>query len=352
MALAIWGGFVLLECLIDPAILPMALVWAANGMMLMMVLRFCLERAPERGLLRALVFVLATIATALLQTLFDLSSVAIVGQVLLAGMGTPPAGYTVSPLSLPPLLGFKISMRSYLWIYGLYAAAVALHGLARVELKAREESYVARLKAQKAELDALRLHVNPHFLFNALNGLASLAGTEKSRDTERMALDLARYYRSSFIDMDQDVLPLSEELEGVEAYLDLETRRLVKLTSILDCPEDLLSTPVPAMILQPLVENAVKYGVAGHENPPPVRIEVRALGGRVSLVCESGVSPHPDAPGTGSGLENVRRRLERAFGDEASLTQEQADNRWRVTIILPREEGLARPEGLFAVASS
>jgi|GEM_PF-745222 len=335
LAAAIWSGFVLLEALIDPMSVLMASIWAIHGFGLMMLLKAILDRAPTSGGPRVATFVIATVMVAFVQTTLDLTATFLLGASLLSQLADPPPGTIVSPVGLALSLTFKVSLRSYLWIYGLYAAAVALRAAARNEFKAREDSYAARLQAQRAELDALRLQVNPHFLFNALNGLASLASTEKSRDTERMALGLARYYRSSLVDLGSDAVPLGEELESVQAYLEVESHRLEKLELRLDCPEDILTTPVPAMILQPLVENAVKYGVAGHDQPQPICLSARRLGDRLELVCESGVSPHPDPPGTGSGLRNIHRRLETIFGEDASLVLEQDRTRWRAVISMP-----------------
>jgi len=133
-----------------------------------------------------------------------------------------------------------------------------------------------------------------------------------------------------------DVLPLRAELENVETCIALEQRRLENLSLVVDCPDELLSTPVPAMILQPIVENAIKYGVSGHDDPRALRVLIRQAGAMVQITCESGLSPFPDPPGTGSGLRNVRRRLQSAFGDRASMTQDQAQDCWRVVIALPR----------------
>lgn len=335
LAIAIWTGFVILEALIDPAITGMALIWATHGFILMMLLKVCLDRAPRQGGWRLAVFVLCTVVIAVLQTALDVFGTQVVGPALLTGLAPPPEGIRISPLGVAPILTFKVSLRSYLWIYGLYAAALALHGVARRELEAREESYAARLAAQRAELDALRLRVNPHFLFNALNGLASMAGSDKSRETEEMALALARYYRSSFIDIDRDLIPLGVELDAVQDYLELEGHRLEKLEFVLECSDTILEAELPPMILQPLIENAVKYGVAGHAEPPPVRVTARREGEVLQLICESGVSPNPDGAGAGTGLQTVRRRLEKAFGDRATLVLDRGDTRWRATIEMP-----------------
>lgn len=335
LAAAIWFGFVLLEALIDPMSVVMASIWAIHGFALMMLLKVILDRAPNSGGPRVATFIVATIMVAFVQTTLDLTTTFLLGSSLLSLLADPPPGTIVSPVGLALSLTFKVSLRSYLWIYGLYAAAVALRAASRNEFRAREDSYAARLQAQRAELDALRLQVNPHFLFNALNGLASLASTGKSRDTERMALGLARYYRSSLVDLGSDMVPLGEELESVQAYLEVESHRLEKLEFQLDCPEDILTAQVPAMILQPLVENAVKYGVAGHDRPQPIRLSARRLGDRLELVCESGVSPHPDPPGTGSGLRNIHRRLKTIFGEDAALVLEQGQTPWRAIISMP-----------------
>lgn len=335
LAIAIWAGFIILEALIDPASTPMAIIWAAHGFVLMMLLKVCLDRAPQRGGWRLAVFLICTVAIAFVQATLVVMGTLVLGPSLLSGLATPPDGMRISPLGAAPLLTFKVNFRSYLWIYGLYAAALALQAVSRREMEAREESYAARLAAQRAELDALRLRVNPHFLFNALNGLASLAGSDKGRETEEMALALARHYRSSFIDIDRDLIPLGVELDAAQDYFELEGHRLEKLEFVLECSDEILDAELPPMILQPLIENAVKYGVAGHDAPPPIQVTARREGQVLQLVCESGVSPNPDGAGAGTGLQTVRRRLEKAFGDRATLAVGQRDGRWRATIEMP-----------------
>lgn len=323
----------LLEMLIDPAVFVMALIWAAHGFLIMMALKAGLSRAPVRG--RIALFFLLPIGAALVQTALDLTGVVLFGSKFLANIADQPFGMVVSPLAIALSTAFKVSLRSYLWIYGLYAAAVALRMSAQGEFEAREEGYAAQVQAQRAELDALRLQVNPHFLFNALNSVASLAGDGQMRQTEQMALNLARYYRSTFIDMDRDVVLLGDELDTVQAYLEMETHRLEKLAFVLDCPQEVLGAKLPPMILQPLVENAVKYGVAGHDRPRPILITARRQGGHLQLSCESGISPDPDPPGAGTGLTTVRRRLANVFGDRAALVLENTDGGWRANITVP-----------------
>ncbi|NIJ33660.1 sensor histidine kinase [Sphingomonas oligoaromativorans] len=180
-----------------------------------------------------------------------------------------------------------------------------------------------RAAAQAAELRALRYQVNPHFLFNTLNSLSSLVLTGRQEQAERMILNLSTFFRTSLCDDPTVDVPLSEEIHLQRLYLDIEAVRFPeRLVIDIDIPERLQSACVPGLILQPLVENAVKYGVSRSKKPVTIRIRARESELGLLLCVEDDGDPLPtpiDAiNGTGVGLQNVRDRLVARFGEAGS----------------------------------
>lgn len=181
----------------------------------------------------------------------------------------------------------------------------------------------ALVAAREAELRALHYQVNPHFLYNALNSLSTLILDRRIEQADDMVQRLAAFFRGRLtVDPLRDVT-LAEEIETQKLYLDLEQLRFSGRMRIdIDVPADLQAAAVPSLILQPLVENAVKHGVH-----PPGRCTVIALtasrtpqGLRIE-VCDNGPKhPGPGSAGIGVGLENVRSRLRARYGDQATLT--------------------------------
>ncbi|WP_454886885.1 sensor histidine kinase [Sphingomonas oryzagri] len=176
-----------------------------------------------------------------------------------------------------------------------------------------------RAAAQSAELRALRYQVNPHFLFNTLNSLSSLVMTGKEHEAERMILNLSTFFRTSLTGDPTEDVPLSEEITLQRLYLDIETVRFPeRLIAQIEVPELLRTACVPGLILQPLVENAVKYGVSRSRRPVTIRIHASAEAEMLRLSVEDDGDPVAAAEGgTGVGLRNVRDRLAARFGDVA-----------------------------------
>jgi len=194
-----------------------------------------------------------------------------------------------------------------------YAAAVR---------NAEREAAGYRAAARDAELRALRYQVNPHFLFNTLNSLSSLVLKDHRDEAERMILNLATFFRTSLTaDPTEDVL-LSEEIHLQRLYLDIEAVRFPeRLIVNIAIPPSLLTACVPCLILQPLVENAIKYGVSRAKQPVTVFIAAREDSHGLVLTVEDDGDPMADAQptdGTGVGLKNVTDRLKARFGDAAA----------------------------------
>jgi two-component system LytT family sensor kinase len=181
--------------------------------------------------------------------------------------------------------------------------------------------------AQAAQVRALRYQVNPHFLFNTLNSLSSLVMTNRSDRAENMLLALSTFFRTSLsLDPSADVT-LAEEIDLQRLYLDIEMARFPdRLQVEIDVPPSLEQARLPALLLQPIVENAIKYGVSKSRKAVLIRIEARHLDNHRMVLEISNRLKHggkEDLPaatheGTGVGLGNVCQRLEARFGSRAS----------------------------------
>ncbi|WP_370307287.1 sensor histidine kinase [Sphingobium abikonense] len=201
---------------------------------------------------------------------------------------------------------------------GLYLALSYASEARRVERRA------ARLEraAQHAELRSLRYQVNPHFLFNTLNSLSSLVMKDRRDEAEQMIMSLSNFYRTSLTGDPLDDVPLAEEVHLQKLYLDIEGVRFPdRLKTVIDIPPSLLTACVPGLILQPVVENAIKYGVSRTSQPVEIRITAREDGDMMHInVTDNGPNPPGDADGgSGIGLANVRDRLTARFGESGRI---------------------------------
>ncbi|MEA3064379.1 MAG: two-component system, LytTR family, sensor kinase, partial [Sphingomonadales bacterium] len=206
----------------------------------------------------------------------------------------------------------------------------------------------AEREAQDAQLRALRYQVNPHFLFNTLNSLSSLVMARREEEAEAMIVNLSTFFRSSLtLDPSEDI-PLSQEIEFQQLYLDIEKSRFPRRLDVrIDVPPALGSARVPPLILQPLVENAIKHGVARTAEPVSLTIAAREGDGQLILVVENDRGPSvpvPSEEGTGVGLANVCERLAARFGGEAACEHRPLPGGgWRVTLTMPVLEEAEMP---------
>jgi hypothetical protein len=211
---------------------------------------------------------------------------------------------------------------------GRTAAEVSEH------VEALRNQEMNRLVSQ-AELRALQSQINPHFLFNALNTLYGTIPREAA-GARRMVLNLADIFRY-FLHSERTFVPLWQEMQIVRAYLEVEQLRFGdRLRVELHVDEAALEVPVPVLSVQPLVENAIKHGVAPSAEPGyvSVRAELRLNELRIS-VENSGSNMAGEAPGTGVGLRNVRRRLEICYGSGASLDLAYGSRKTTAEIAIP-----------------
>jgi len=185
-----------------------------------------------------------------------------------------------------------------------------------VEAKLREE-------AARAELAALQARINPHFFFNTLNTIASLVEHDP-RAAEEVVQTLADLFRYTFRVADSAPVPLAEELEFIDGYLEIERARFGdRLRVVWDVAPESSAAHVPGLLLQPLVENAVIHGIAPVPRGGTVRIMTRAVGADLVVEVEDDGAGLPGSAENlvldGHGLGNVRRRLRTLYGDRGCL---------------------------------
>jgi two-component system, LytTR family, sensor kinase len=244
----------------------------------------------------------------------------------------------VLPIRLPSrgtryiLLGRRSGGRRYL---SEDLAALGRAGSIIVEqIELYRESEMRRLAAQ-AELRALQSQIHPHFLFNALNALYGIIPREAkgARETVLNLADIFRY----FLETRKTYLPLEQELNIVRAYLEIERLRLgPKLRIEFDVAKEALATPIPVLSIQPLVENAVKHGIAPRAEGGLVRIEARHTASRALEIRVRDTGAGFAKPGAGGiGLENVARRLELCYGSEAALEIRSGVDGTEVSFAIP-----------------
>lgn len=253
------------------------------------------------------------------------------------------AGAAVDPSANLDGLNWAGAIRTVLfwtWFFlawaGLYLALMYgfdVHEEQRRSAELRERAHIAQLRA-------LHSQINPHFLFNSLNSVSALILDKKGEKAEEMVVKLARFLRLGLAADPTRKIPLELEIELQRTYLEIEQLRYPDLVVEVGLPEEIKDALVPSLILQPIIENAVKYGVA--EAPPPATISVmaRSDGERLTLeVIDSGKGNGSQAGGAGIGLANVRQRLALIYGEDGSGLSAGRDSQgqFRVEISLPLE---------------
>lgn len=222
---------------------------------------------------------------------------------------------------------------NYQWIvFGgvtIYAVQFAMYHLVSSvkRLRWREQQATELLaRARQQELAALKAQVNPHFLFNTLNSISATLKRDPDQAREMIA-KLAGLLRYALDSSSQNLVPLRDEIDFTRRYLRLERHRFSDRLDVsveIDTRDEALETPVPPMVLQPLVENALRHGIAPSESGGRVTVQVTSLDGHVRVeVADTGVGtdgdPESAAAEEGRGLANTSARLEHTYGSESQL---------------------------------
>jgi signal transduction histidine kinase len=219
----------------------------------------------------------------------------------------------------------EITVTRYFFIIA-WASLYLTLGYSREVREAERTASRYAQAAQDAELRSLRYQVNPHFLFNTLNSLSSLVIKGENAKAEAMIQSLSGFYRTSLSSDPLEDVTLIEEVELQQRYLEIETVRYPeRLRASIDIPAELEAIKVPTMILQPLVENAIKYGVTRTNRPVTVTIAARRIGNttRISVTDDGDIikkkGKDEGGSGSGIGLVNVRDRIEARYGKRGLL---------------------------------
>jgi len=231
---------------------------------------------------------------------------------------------------------YVLSMWTWFFIAwtGLYLA-IEYNFDARHEAQRSAE---LRGMAHTAKLRALSNQINPHFLFNSLNSISALILDGRGEEAERMLARLSTFFRTTLaIDPLMDVR-LDRELELHQRYLAIEQMRYPDLSVEIVLPDELRAAAVPALIIQPLVENAIKHGVA--LSPPPTRIAITAerIGETLAITVKDSGNPEMERRLSGSegiGIANVRQRLAEYFGAAQSLVLTPAKGSFTARVTMP-----------------
>lgn len=240
------------------------------------------------------------------------------------------------PISMAARLT-ELAFSRYFMMLAWASLYFALVAVAQVRAAERREQEF-RNAAKAAELRSLRYQVNPHFLFNTLNSLSALVMTGKADRAERMIQTISRFYRHSLADEPTADVRLDDEFDLQRLYLDIEAVRFPdRLRSKLELPADLADARVPGMILQPLIENSVKYAVSPLKRPVTITVSAREEFDRLVItVSDDGPGvPEGTSPGFGIGLANVRDRLQARFGMDVVLTSGPVPGGYKSEIRIP-----------------
>ncbi|MFN0185752.1 MAG: sensor histidine kinase [Aquabacterium sp.] len=211
-----------------------------------------------------------------------------------------------------------------LGLYALWATAGAAVGASRRARDRERSALRAEAELARARLAALQLQLNPHFLFNALNGISSLIHTDPHA-ADNMLADLSQLLRAAIDTAATERIALARELEVLDCYLDIERRRFRhRLHVDKQIEGGALGSLVPTFMLQPLVENAIKHGVERKRGGGKVVLRAQRTGQRLRLAIEDdgpGLSSQGTASAsTGVGLANTRQRLQQLYGADFVLT--------------------------------
>lgn len=210
--------------------------------------------------------------------------------------------------------------------------AIGLANLFSTQLGLSQIEKQETLRAQ-AELNALQAQINPHFLFNAINTIVSLIRTEPASARE-LLVHLGDYFRNN-MQFDKEMIPIGDELKNIEAYLKIEKARFGDKLQVVYKVDESISEEIPPLLLQPLVENAVKHGIFPKEDQGTVTIEIYRNHGIHLVVADDGVGMSADKKDDAIGLKNVEMRLQSVYGERYTcdiISDKESGTRVHITI--------------------
>jgi len=262
----------------------------------------------------------------LVGTVLAAAGVILVGKLLASALSSVWPGLDQLFAHATPVLTVFVALT--------FMLSTALH-YAYLEI---ESSRRAESLAREAQLKALKAQINPHFLFNSLNSISALTSLDPARARE-MCIGLADFLRASLRLGERDTVPFAEELALTNMYLGVEQARFGKrLRLVRDIDPACDTCEIPALLIQPLVENAVKHGIAMMAEGGEIVISGRRDRDQVRFSVANPFDPEaPVQDRNGIGLRNVRARLEARYGSAAKMQIDATERHYQVTLTFPNK---------------
>jgi len=233
---------------------------------------------------------------------------------------------------------FEILNPSGIYFIAAISAIRVFYNLIKYRIQSmvnQKDVELAKMKELKnqAELNALHSRINPHFLYNSLNSIASLAHINANK-TENMATGLSELFRYSINKENKTFVTVAEELEMVEKYLEIEKTRFGdRLCFKINADEDSMEKQIPKFLIQPLVENAIKHGLSKIKGNGKIHVQIEREGKDLSIVIFDNGPDFPEEPVSGYGLQNLHDKLDIIYQNNASINWENGENKHvRITL--------------------
>jgi hypothetical protein len=232
----------------------------------------------------------------------------------------------------------------YLWTFCLALTLLWAARASRASEANAARAAEAEAAAARAQSAALRLQLNPHFLFNTMNSISSLVTLDRKSEAEDMIDRLCAFLRASLNADPMEDVPLCQEIDAIDAYLSIEATRFGERLEIdIDVAPDAVDAAVPNFILQPFVENAIKHGVSLVKGPAHVCVAAARENGELVLTVTNSADPGakpaadllPSRHSTSIGIRNTRERLRNRYGEKGKLIAGPTDGGYRAAIRFP-----------------
>ena len=227
----------------------------------------------------------------------------------------------------------------YSWLMiALVSVMTGLWFTMREHHEADSRTVAAEKLLREAELTRLRQQLQPHFLFNSLNSISALAGS-RPEEARRMIHQLSDFFRGTLRKDDQQLIPLSEELEHLALYLEIEKVRFGhRLKTSIECDDGAMLMKIPPLLLQPVVENAIKFGLYDTLGETIIRITGTAEKSYLNISITNPFDASSSSPrrGTGFGLESIQRRLYLLFARNDLMKTAEKESTFITTIRIPQ----------------
>ena len=317
-----WLAYGLAMALSRIGMFPLRYMVVAKGMLMVvglvisLGLRYVYRPLIRRGTPLLALLVVAVVASYVASLMWTAAD-NVLDYPVTTALGVRPPGPrgTIRPFYGAVYNAFTMLAWSVLYLGIRYYAALQAE---------RERSLRAEAAAHQAQLEALRYQINPHFLFNSLNAVSTLVTERRNDEASRMLARVSDFLRLTLTAPVRDEVALADEIDYVRQYLEIERVRFGdRLRTELDVAPDVWEAAVPAFVLQPLIENAVRHAIAPRETGGAITLEARRSGDtlRVSIIDDGpGVRDDPRGNGSGRiGLANTRDRLRELYGERGRL---------------------------------